>query len=250
MIEHITLTDFKEKEIHGISGKGVSFKKIRIPDENCSNFLIWYDIINQKSGEKFSGPIDCLVSPYQRDVSQVTLYKSIIIPDNCTLFIQVKSILKKDFKGTSYIDFEIFTPTSELEKKSGVKVFISENDRQNAFKIALTNLARFFNIPNWEYDDNQALYNKIELLNITIVKFLQDYFKAYNEWFNFYERIKNIENTTGQGYNLTDTERNELDELIKNRENTLNSLQEEFDKLQFEKFKKENGLENVDGIIS
>ena len=249
MIKHITLTGFEEKEINDISGKGVSFKKIRIPDKNCSNFLIWYEIRNSKSGEKNSGPINCLVSPYQRYVDQVTLYKSIIIPYDCKLFIKIKSTAEEDYTGISNIEYEIFTPTTELEKKSGSKVFISESDRQNAFRIALTNIARFFNISNWELENNQALYNKIELLDYPIVKLLQNYFKAYNNWFNFYEEIKKNENTTGQRHELTNEEKNKLAELISNRENTLNALQTEFDKLQFEKFKKDNGLENVNGII-
>ena len=124
-MEHIELVGFEKKEIPNISGKGISFKKIKIPDEDCTNFLIRYNIINQKSGEELSSPIACLVSPYQRDVTQVILYRSILIPDNCSLFIQIESTLKQAFTGLSYIDFEIFIPTSELQKKTNKKVINS-----------------------------------------------------------------------------------------------------------------------------
>jgi hypothetical protein len=246
-MEQIKLIGFEKKEIINISGSGISFKKIRIPNENCSNFIIIYEIINPINNSKYSSPIHCLPSIYQRDVSQVTLYESVLVPDNCILNIQIESTIKQAFSGTVFIDYEIF-PTTDIKNKSGIKVFISENDRQNAFRIALINLARFFNIPNWEYLDNQTLYETLISLNNTVVKLLKDYFKAYNAWFEFYVKIKKIESKSGTVHSLTTPEEEELSALIQNRESTLNALQKEFDKLQFEKFKIEHGLEDVGGI--
>lgn len=237
----------KKEEIKNVSGKGISFKKIRIPGEDCSNFIIQYEIINQGTGSRDSCPIYCITSPYQREVSQVNLFESILIPDNSILMVQVNSILKRTDTVISFIDYEIFIPP--VESKQDKMVFISENDRQNAFRVALINLARFFNIPNWEYENNQVLYNKLKRVNNPVVKLLQEYFIAYDKWFKFYAKIKKIEAETNQRHDLTDAEGMELAELINNRERSLNTLQIKFDELQFEKFKKSHGLENVDGII-
>lgn len=241
-MEPIKLIGFEKREIKNVSGRGVSFKKIRIPNEDCSHFMIRYEILNSLNGSKLSSPIHCLPSVYQRDVSQVILSKSILIPENCILNIQIESGVKPNFKGEIYIDYEIFVPTVK-------KVFISEKDRQNAFRVALINLARFFKIPDWEYEDNQTLYNKIKVVTHPIVQLLQNYFTAYNKWFQFYERIKKIETERAIAYDLTEKDRNELSELIQKRQETLDILQAKFDDLQFERFKEEHGLGNVDGII-
>lgn len=249
----IKLKGFEQKEIPNVSGKGISFKKISIPGEDCSNFYIQFEIRNPINNSTFSGPIHCTPSIYQRDTSKVSLYKSEIVPDNCILKIRIESIMKSSFIGESIIDFEIF-PIDELNKKSGIKVFISEDDRQYAFRIALLNLVRFFNIPYNENDNNNMLYEKINSSDNIIIKksnikkLLEDYFCAYDQWFNFYARKKEIEFKTNQPLILSNDEKIELDSLINNRESSLNALQIEFDKLQFEEFKKKHGLENVEGI--
>ncbi len=248
-MEHKQIIGLEKKEIENISGKGISFKNIRIPNEDCSFFIIRYEIVNQVNNSKFSSPINLFPSIYQRDVSQVTLSKSILIPDDCKIYIQIEPILKKEFKGTVFIDYEVFMPDIKLKNKPGMKVLINESDRQNAYRIALTNLARFFGIPNWEYEDNKTLYGKIKEVNDPIIDLLKKYFKAYNEWFGFYARIKEEETKTGQERDLTKEERNELAGLIKNRDSTLNALQTKFDELQFDRFKKSHGLGNIDGII-
>jgi hypothetical protein len=162
---------------------------------------------------------------------------------------QVFFYICNNLLGKALIDYEIFTPTTELQKKSGINVKISEEDRQNAFRIALINIARFFNISNWEYDDNITLYNKVTQINKPIVQLLQDYFIAYNEWFKFYDGIKkHVIASQDQRYSIDEYQRKELEDLIKKRETTLNALQKEFDRLQFERFKKINGLEGVEGI--
>ena len=244
-MEEIKLIGFKNEEIKNISGKGVSFKKISIPGEDCSNFQIRYEITNPNTQFKSNSLIHCSVSPYQRDISQVTLFNSILIPDDCTLNIQMESVLKPTFTGTAFINFEIFTPI-----KSDRTVFISEIDRQNAFRVALINVARFYNVPNWEYDDNKTLYDKLMVLNYPIIQLLRNYLLAYNKWFDFYSKLKQVETKEGKRHDLNAEEKIVLGSLIENREHTLNVLQTKFDELQFEKFKKINGLENVDGIIS
>jgi len=247
-MEKVDLQGFKQEIIPSVSGKGILFKKISIPNEDCSNFYIWFEIINQLNKSKFSSPIDCVASPYQRDVSLVILNKSILVPDNCVFSIQIKSSIKPDFSGQASIDYDIFTPAMEAEDTTRKMVFISDRDRQNAFRVALLALARFFEIRNYEYLDNQALYNKIKQKNDPIVKFLQDYIRAYDEWYKFYEEIKEKEEKKSSPYELDAQEKVRLTKLIADRENALNSLQTKFDELQFDKFKRSHGLENVDGI--
>jgi hypothetical protein len=128
-----------------------------------------------------------------------------------------------------------------------VKIFISESDRQNAFRLALNNIARFYNIPNWETEQFQSIYDSLK--DKPIFNELKEYFKAYNNWFAFYERIKKIEQETGKEHYLTNEERHELSGLIQKRKDTLDTLQNKFDELQFEKFKKDKGLDDVKGII-
>lgn len=248
IMKQIKLIGLEQMEIPSVSGKGISFKKIWIANEDCSSFNIIYEVYNPIDQSTFRGPISCLTSPYQRDLSHVTLFKSIIIPGKCTLKLQLHSVIRSSFIGTSIIEYETFIPAEEKIVKLGSNVFISEKDRENAFRIALKNLGRFFNIPNWEYDDNQTLYNKIKNIKSPIIPLLQSYFKAYDEWFKFYERIKKIESNEGQPYPLTHEEKMDLGSLIQNRENTLNSLQEKFDELQFQRFKESHGLGNIDGI--
>lgn len=230
------------KEIEHVSGNGISFEKIRIPDEDCSNFQIKYKIVNQTTKSESSGYITCFVSPYQRDVSHVVLTKTILIPENSKLFIQMHSALKPTFTGLSFIDYNVFTPSNKF-------VFISERDRQDAFRLALINLAMFYGIPDYEYDNNQTLFKKLEQLDPPIFSLLKEYLEAYDSWFGFYKDIKEVEEKSGIVMNLTELQQSELTALILNRENTLEALQTKFDELQFEKFKKSQGLDNIDGKI-
>ncbi|HTB07610.1 MAG TPA: hypothetical protein VK806_11720 [Bacteroidia bacterium] len=229
------------EEINGLSRRGITFKKITIQNEDCSNFQILYEIVNTQSNYKFSSPIHCLVSPYQKDVSQVKLNKSLLIAANSELYLQMYSPTIHSFKGVSIIDYEIFEPVAK-------KVFITETDRQNAYRVALINLARFFGIPNWEYDNNITLFNKLQLIQNPIIELLKNYFLAYDEWFEFYVKLKNEEAETGVGRILNQMESKKLSELIEKRQDTLNALQAEFDKLQFDLYKRQHGLENVKGI--
>jgi hypothetical protein len=245
----LKLTGFDELEIKNVSGKTISFKKIEIPNENCSDFHVRYKVSNQNDLSTNSGTIICSVSPYQRDATWAPLNKSFSLPDNCILNVQLESTIRQSFKGVAFVDYEIFDYVDETKRQPDKRIFISERDRENAFRIALKNLGQFFKIENWEYDDNQTLYNKLKELNDPIVKLLQNYFKAYNEWFKFYEKIKEIETIKGQAYNLSENEKAELAELIKARQNTLDALQEKFDELQLKRFNNIHGLGNIDGII-
>lgn len=229
-------------EIKEVEGHGVSFKKIRIENEDCSNFQIQYKIEDKKTGNKNSGYITCFVSPYQRNASQVILNSSFVVPKDCTVSIQMHSAVKPNFSGTSFLEYETFVLSDKL-------VFISERDRQNAFRIELLNLARLYEIKDCEYMDNSELYDVISELKYPIINFLRKYFKAYNNWFKFYQDIKDIEEQTGFGKELNSKERAELSRLIQERESTMNILQSEFDKLQVLKFQKMHGLDNIDGIV-
>ncbi len=117
-----------------------------------------------------------------------------------------------------------------------MNIFISENDRQNARSVALKNIARFFNINNWEYKSNDELKIDLESLRndnaIEIVKLLNEYFFAYDEWFKFYQTRKSEEVNENNDNELTHAEKEQLRQLIERRESTLTNLQNEFDRLQ------------------
>lgn len=133
-----------------------------------------------------------------------------------------------------------------------MKIFVSEIDRQNARAVALRNIARYFGIEGWEYKLNDRLKEEIENLENNeanrLSRFLLDYFRAYDDWFDFYQKKKAIEVDTGLEYELNDAEKEELAVLIDRRENTLEELQREFDRLQLQKFNRDN-IGNVSGNI-
>jgi hypothetical protein len=134
-----------------------------------------------------------------------------------------------------------------------MKVFISETDRQNARSVALRNLARFFGIENWEIKSNDELQKELSLLNtppaLGVIKLLNAYFKAYDEWFDFYDEKRKVEQQTGEEYDLTANDKLILGKLIKKREDSLNALQQRFDELQLQKFNRENFGKDITGII-
>ena len=135
-----------------------------------------------------------------------------------------------------------------------MKIFISEIDRQTARRVALRNIARFFGIPDWENKDNNELLSELSGLKIQpaiiITNLLNVYFKAYDDWFSFYQKRKKIEDEKNEEYELNEKEHLELAELIKNREETLNALQEKFDMIQLQKLNKEKFGNNISGIIN
>ncbi len=134
-----------------------------------------------------------------------------------------------------------------------MKIFISETDRQNARSVALRNLARFFDIVNWDNKQNDELFNELSSLttkaSINIMKLLNAYFEAYDEWFEFYNEKKIIEQQSGNEYHLNVNEKEILGKLIKKREDSLNELQEYFDELQVHKFNRGNFGGDISGII-
>lgn len=135
-----------------------------------------------------------------------------------------------------------------------MKIFISEIDRQNARSVALKNIARFFGIEDWEFKTNEELKEDIDALDIpnalTIRQLLQNYFRAYDEWFNFYQDKKAIEQQQEEEYILNTAEQLELQGLIENRERTLGELQSEFDRLQLQKFNQDQFGTDINGILN
>jgi hypothetical protein len=133
-----------------------------------------------------------------------------------------------------------------------MKIFISEADRQSARRIALKNISRFYNVPDWESKDNGELLNDLSVLNdkspIVIFNLLTEYFKAYDEWFSFYQKRNKTENEAE--YNLTSSEQNELEKLINKRQKTLDALQKKFDELQLSKFNSQKFGNNISGTVN
>jgi len=135
-----------------------------------------------------------------------------------------------------------------------MRIFISEADRQNARRIALINIARFFNISDWDTKSSDELFNDISALNnndesaTNIIRLLNDYFTAYDKWFHFYEKHKIEEDKTGSEHAFSEQEQQELSELIQNRQNTLDALQQNFDDLQIRRFNREHFGNELSGI--
>jgi len=134
-----------------------------------------------------------------------------------------------------------------------MKIFISETHRQNARRIALQNIARFFKISEWEFKSNEELLEDLSSLKnkdtISIIKLLKKYFEAYDAWFSFYQKRKKLEEETGEEYRLKVKEHLQLDKLILDRENTLNALQQKFDELQLSEFNRKNFGTDISGIV-
>lgn len=134
-----------------------------------------------------------------------------------------------------------------------MKIFISETDRQNAKRVALKNLARFFGIPNWENSENDELLNDLSAINTetstSVIALLNTYFNAYDDWFNFYDEKRKIEQQSENEYELNENEQQVLGNLIKRRENSLQALQERFDELQVQKFNRKYFGGDINGII-
>ncbi len=134
-----------------------------------------------------------------------------------------------------------------------MKIFISESDRQSARRIALKNIARFFNIKNWETKTNEELHNELNSLKdksaIQIICLLKEYFTAYDKWFEFYQKQKMIEEQKGEEINLNNVEQKELNDLINKREDTLNALQEEFEELQLSDYNRKTFGNDILGTL-
>lgn len=119
-----------------------------------------------------------------------------------------------------------------------MNIVISEVDRQNAKNIALKNIARFFDIQDWEIKSNSQLEDDIYSLPqesaVEISKLLKAYFQAYDDWFTFYQTKKT--DREKDIHIITANEKEELTNLILNRNKTLNELQDFFEDLQIRKF--------------
>lgn len=135
-----------------------------------------------------------------------------------------------------------------------MKIFISDIDRQNARSIALKNISRFFGISDWELKSNTKLKSELDKINDpevkTIIRLLDKYFAAYDNWYKFYQNKKAIEAKENRDYELNQKDQIELQELIKSREKTLSKLQNEFDRLQLKRFHQNKFGSNISGTIN
>lgn len=116
-----------------------------------------------------------------------------------------------------------------------MKIFISESDRFNAFRVPLITISRFYGISDWEFKTNDVLIDEITAKNSPIIQQLNAYFDAYNKWFSFYQERQKIERTQGTEYILSRQEEIDLTGLIKNRKDTLSALEDKFAELQFDR---------------
>jgi hypothetical protein len=113
-----------------------------------------------------------------------------------------------------------------------MRIFISENDRYNAFRAAILNVAKYHNITDSEFKTNEELYIKIYEIRSPLQTVLDDYLEAYDNWFNFYQPKKKIEQESGKEYSLNNKEQTDLTELISAREEKLSILRNLYNNLQ------------------
>lgn len=117
-----------------------------------------------------------------------------------------------------------------------MKIFISEHDRQNAYRAAILNIAKLYDIKYPDFKSNFELYDELRHLDCELWIPLNDYIRAYDRWFEFYQTIKTVqnkmENKTISEYHLTPAEEQELIGLINEREEKLDSLQQLYNKLR------------------
>lgn len=120
-----------------------------------------------------------------------------------------------------------------------MKISLSENDRHNAFRIAVWNIAKFHKIEACDYKTTEELYDEIVEINSPLIPALNNYLEASTKWFNFYEPKKKSELSCGIELNLNNNEKNEFDTLMSERQNTLDTLQKQFDQLRNSYYAKE-----------
>jgi hypothetical protein len=124
-----------------------------------------------------------------------------------------------------------------------MNIHITEQDRQNTFRVALKNIAEFYNV--YKPETNQEIYDRLKTMDVTGFIQLKEYLQAYNNYFNFYKNI----NEKSKEYELTSEERTQLNALIKNRFDASDAFQKYMDDLKFEKFKKIHGIEGGSELV-
>lgn len=134
-----------------------------------------------------------------------------------------------------------------------MKIFISEEDRQNAKRIALKNIAPFLSISDVDVKSNDTLLKEISSLQSDLAKkilpYLMDYFQAYDNWFQFYKEKKEIEKKDNKDYVLTPSDNKVLPELIFKRQVALEALQKQFDEIQIMVSNREAFGKDISGTI-
>ena len=113
-----------------------------------------------------------------------------------------------------------------------MKIFISEYDRQNAYRAAILNIAKLHNVQHTDFKSNYELYEEVVILNSPLLTALNSYLNVYDKWFDFYQKFKKIETERDIDYKFNDIEKNGLAELITNRQNALDELQRQYDALR------------------
>ena len=113
-----------------------------------------------------------------------------------------------------------------------MRIFISEYDRYNAFRVALLVTANFHDIPYYEYKSNLELIEALKIYKSPLLSYLEKYFVNYDNWFNFYQERKKNEEQEDRDYDLNNYEKETLRDLSDKREKSLQELQEAFNELR------------------
>lgn len=115
-----------------------------------------------------------------------------------------------------------------------MKIFISEFDRHNAYKAAILPLAKFHDIENYEFKSLYELYLQLSEVESSAFEELKDYLLAYDNWFAFYAERKLIEEKQDVEYELNESEKINLANLISKRESSLKSLLSKFHEMSMQ----------------
>lgn len=109
-----------------------------------------------------------------------------------------------------------------------MKVKINENDRYHACRAALNVISAFHEVRDREFRGNEELYELIVAAASPFLKELDDYFSAYDNWFDFWQKIRIKQGGDVGNYVLTSSEELQLTLLSTRREDTLEKLRQKF----------------------
>ena len=118
-------------------------------------------------------------------------------------------------------------------------IVITEHDRHDAFRVPLLNIAKFHEIPQYEFLTNEELYYEIQVIRSPLVPALKKYLEDYNNWFEFYYSKKAIEKESKVPYEFSNQETIERARLRTIRIDSLSKLQSQYDNLK----------SNVDNVL-
>lgn len=113
-----------------------------------------------------------------------------------------------------------------------MNIVISNNDQYEAYRKALSLIAHYHEIENFEFKTNRVIYDEIVAINSPLLEPLTNYVIAYDEWFSFVLHVGKAQNEAGTEQHLTAKGEYAIAELQAKRQETLAALQAAYDELK------------------